>query len=166
LGVDALAVTTCRYTKWEDFRENLALALGALIGDYKPAFFTRVGLRYQNLIMRSDLGLDGVPWSQLLEPSIAGELALPNWEQHVQEFRNIIRCNLPTGGAFLLQHGYGNRSGSSEQGYIIDFDFYNDAKTEVNDGLTAANMLNRHSGSAFRACISKTLHDKLEPHHL
>lgn len=166
LGIDALSLTTRAYTCWEDFRRDLSLALDALAANYKPAFYTRVGLRYLNVIIRSELGLQGVPWSELLQPSIAGELTLPGWEPHVQEFQNTIRCNLPEGGAFLLQHGYGNRIGSTEQGYIIDFDFYNDAKTEVNDGLATANALNQHSGSAFRACISPALHDKLEPHDL
>jgi len=166
LGIDGLSLTTRAYTQWEDFRADLVLALEALVANYKPAFYTRVGLRYQNVIVRSEIGLQDVPWSKLLQASIAGELTLPRWEEQIQEFHNTIRCNLPDGGAFLLQHGYGKRVGSTEDGYIIDFDFYNDARTEVNDGLTAADTLNQHSGSAFRACISPVLHDRLEPHDL
>jgi uncharacterized protein (TIGR04255 family) len=163
LSVEAMAVSTSKYVKWEQFAESLKLALSALVEAYEPAFFTRVGLRYQNLIMRSELGLQDTPWDELLEAHISGELGLPGWEENVLEFRHAVRCTLPSEGAFYLQHGIGFKEGSDEPGYIIDFDFYTDARVEVNDALATAEKFNRRTGSAFRSCIRETLHHKLEP---
>src|SRR5579862_1199021 len=45
-----LALSTAHYTRWEEFRSKLQVALEALVGTYDPSFFVRVGLRYRDII--------------------------------------------------------------------------------------------------------------------
>src|SRR5216684_5262493 len=66
LTQESLALTCKNYVRWEDFRESVLSALGPLLRIYEPSFFTRIGLRYRDVIMRSQLGLDDVPWGDLL----------------------------------------------------------------------------------------------------
>ncbi len=47
-----VALSTGHYTCWEEFRKNMKLIAQALIDVYAPAFISRVGLRYQNVIDR------------------------------------------------------------------------------------------------------------------
>jgi uncharacterized protein (TIGR04255 family) len=64
---DFLSLSTTRYERWEDFKAHLLEPLSALIEVYSPSFFSRIGLRYRDLIDRGRLGLKDVPWSRLLK---------------------------------------------------------------------------------------------------
>jgi uncharacterized protein (TIGR04255 family) len=163
LSPDAIALSTKSYARWEDFRSLLRLALAALVRVYKPAFYNRVGLRYQNAIQRSRLGLEDQPWSHLLTPEVLGELSLPQFEEHVLEVGHQLRARLPDGsGAVLLQHGLGKHP-SGENVYIIDLDFYTDQKTEVSNAEPILDFFNQRAGWGFRWCITDALHNALRP---
>jgi uncharacterized protein (TIGR04255 family) len=163
LTPDAIALSTKRYRLWEEFRDRLKGGLSALVEIYKPSFYSRVGLRYRNLIKRSGLGLDGRPWSDLLTPPILGELALAPFEHHVLELSHQVRASLPSGsGAVLLQHGIGDQP-NGEKAYSLDFDFYTDSKTEVADAESILDQFNKRAGWAFRWCITEVLHEALRP---
>ena len=92
---DFLAISTSSYSRWEEFREQLMLPLKALVDVYNPIFFSRVGLRYQNLLRRSALGVAlDINWSELIEPHVAGLLATP---QHASfaEYQVSAELKLP-----------------------------------------------------------------------
>ena len=63
-----ISLTCNRYSSWEDFAMKLDKPLAAFIQIYKPAYFERIGLRYLNFISRYELGLEGVPFLQLIAP--------------------------------------------------------------------------------------------------
>ena len=68
LANNFLALTTQRYQRWEAFRERLEKLITTLAEIYRPNFFTRIGLRYQDLIVRSKLELRGYSWTDILPP--------------------------------------------------------------------------------------------------
>src|SRR6266540_2022315 len=124
LAPDWLAFSTTKYTRWEAFRALLDPPLNALIEIYKPTFFSRIGLRYQNSIQRSALNLTEHRWADLLRPEILGALALPQFEANIVEVRKSIRVKLPDGsGAVFVQHGFGGNQGRDQNIYLLDFDF-------------------------------------------
>ena len=45
-----IALSTTRYTRWEDFAKRLDVVLAAFIETYQPSYFSRVGLRYMNAL--------------------------------------------------------------------------------------------------------------------
>jgi uncharacterized protein (TIGR04255 family) len=61
-----VALSTIKYRRWEDFKVRLTSVLDTFANIYGVAAFTRLGLRYQDLIQRSKLGLIERPWSELL----------------------------------------------------------------------------------------------------
>src|SRR5690242_15423151 len=61
LTPDFLALETSRYTEWKNFRADLEGPLRALVDVYRPSFFSRIGLRYQNAIDRAVIGLSDTP---------------------------------------------------------------------------------------------------------
>lgn len=168
LTPESLALTTTSYRQWEVFRDHLRTPLAALVDIYKPSFFTRVGLRYQDMIDRNAVGLRGRPWSQLLRREILGELALPNFEGSLEQIANrTIRLKLPDGtGSVLMRHGLAQVQGSEEICYMIDFDFFTEQKTEVRNAEATLDHFNGIAGSAFRWCITDTLRDALGPRQL
>lgn len=69
-----IALSTMRYTGWEDFAGTLDEPLGQFIQVYRPAYFERVGLRYVNAVNRKKLELDGRRWNDLFQPQYLGPL--------------------------------------------------------------------------------------------
>src|ERR1035437_4003243 len=54
---DFVAVTTTKYRNWPDFRSEVILAKTSFEKAYSPSFYSRVGLRYRDVIKRNDLKL-------------------------------------------------------------------------------------------------------------
>ena len=164
LSSSSIGFSEGNYTRWEAFRETIDLSLRALIEIYRPAYFTRIGLRYINLVNREKIGLEDAHWASLLSKDISSELSIPFFERNIDEFQKLIRINNPNGqGGFLLQHGIVKDQNATSKVYSIDFDFYHDKRTEVNLALAIADELHRLSGRAFRWAISDLLHSSLGP---
>jgi len=165
LGPEHIALTTTKYTRWEEFSSALRPALAALIEIYRPSFFQRVGLRYVNVIDRTALGIANVNWSGLLQKPMLGELGVPIFEEHVSDAKRNVRVNLPNdpGCAMFLQHGFAKKKNSTEIAYRLDFDFYRSEKTEVADAQPTLDRFNSMVGRAFRWCITERLHEQLGP---
>lgn len=159
---ESIALTTKKYERWEQFKEFLKLAVDALAGIYAPAFYTRVGLRYKDIIQRTPLGLAGTPWSELLRPHIAGELSVPEISGSIETAGRQLILSLDGQAKVLLQHGL--LSGDKgEICYAIDADFWTEKRTEAKDVLTLLDQFNRQSGNLFRWCISDRLHNAMGP---
>jgi uncharacterized protein (TIGR04255 family) len=158
-------LTTSVYTQWKDFKALLMMSIGAFVGEYKPNFYIRVGLRYVNAIDRKLLNLLEVPWHELLNKSLLGELGDHFIEQNVEEIQKSIRVrNSDKRGGFLIQHGLFKADPDAASSYFIDFDFYVNQKTEIADAAAVLDALHDRSGLAWRWCIEKKLHDALGPH--
>ena len=163
-----ISLATSRYTRWEDFAGMLDGPLAAFIRIYRPAFFERVGLRYLNFISRKRLGLDGVPFRDLIMPCYLGILA----EETVSEAATS-RCTVDIdtmlmGGCRVKLHtGPGNvrlgKETDPEVKFILDIDLYMPGKVEVNLSAGALQTLHAQSYGVFRGAITDTLHDAMEP---
>lgn len=159
---DFVALSTVRYERWEEFRERLTNAVGILQGIYRPAFYTRVGLRYKDVIRPSRLGLQGVPWSELLSPFVAGELAT-EIAANVKEMAHIGLIALAERGNVRLRHGLLKPDESGEQPYTIDADFFTTERTELQDAIQRLDYFNQQAARLFRWCISPRLHEAMGP---
>lgn len=163
----SVGLTTQSYTVWEKFHDELSFAISALVKVYQPIFFSRVGLRYQDLIDRTKLQLGNEPWSQLLQPQILGELAIQSFEDNAQAVSRVLQIKMPSGaGTMVLRHGFGATQQRGEVGYVIDLDFSTEQKTEVIDVRPVLSRLHGEVGRAFRWCIAPKLHDALGPSEL
>jgi uncharacterized protein (TIGR04255 family) len=166
LSSDFLALSTLNYQKWEDFSTRLSAAIELLVKHYHPAHFTRVGLRYQDLIIRSEIELQNCPWRNLLQPPILGTFLADNLpEQDFIEALSVFACRLDYNDAILrVRYGLAKKNEiSNEPGYLIDSDFYTDKLTEINDATHSLNQFNRESGNFFRWCITEDLQKALKP---
>lgn len=161
-----ISLACSRYTKWEDFAGMLDQPLAAFIRIYHPAFFERVGLRYLNFISRKKLGLEGVPYRELISPCYLGILA----EEDVLETATIrssvdVDTALRGGCRLKLHAGPGNikigNRPDPEVKFVLDMDLYMPGKTEVNYSAGALQTLHSQSYSVFRGAITDTLHDAM-----
>lgn len=166
LAPDFLALTSHHYSRWERFLDVLNPAIEALQKTYKPSFYTRLGLRYQNRIEPDSIGAADVPWSRLLGDSIVGEFRNDTDGSFIFEEagRQLRLRTTDRKFGVLLQHGLGFPSTPDTRvPYVIDTDVYTDQKTEVGDVLPILKEFNTTAGRVFRWAISSELHDLLGP---
>lgn len=162
-----LALSTTSYRRWEKFKARLDSPFRALLKEYSPAWFSRVGLRYQNVVRRSALGLATEPWSALLQPQLTGILSAGNMHAEVVESMTQTVIQFPGGtGNVNLRHGLIPTGENEEICYLIDNDFFADNQTRAEDVYTKLDFFNQQSGSFFRWCIADRLHNAMGPKSL
>ena len=163
LAQNFVALSTEHYERWEGFHERLRQAVDALEQVYRPAFYTRVGLRYKNVIQRSKLGLGDDPWSALLAPAILSELR-SDLAAAVREVNHVAVISLDdVGGTVRIRHGLAREVETGDEVYGIDADFFTDERTErdaINDRL---GYFNTQAARFIRWCLTDRLHRAMAP---
>ena len=161
-----ISLASSKYRCWEEFARLLDKPLAAFIQIYKPAYFERVGLRYVNFISRKDLGLEDVPYRELINSCYLGILS----EEDVLEngtlrstvdadtaLRGGCRCKLHAGPGTVRR---GNQP-DPETKFVLDFDLYMPGNLEVKLSAGALETLHSQSYGLFRGAITDSLHDTL-----
>lgn len=167
LNRDFLALTSLEYERREIFAERLETPLQALVEIYEPAFFSRIGLRYQDVIQRSQLDLERARWSDLLQPQIAGVLATTpehNVANYVQGTATEMLIGLEDEHSQVrVKHGLIEQEPNDEICYLVDSDFYTEERTKPTDVRTVLEYFGERGSRLFRWCITELLHKAMEP---
>jgi uncharacterized protein (TIGR04255 family) len=159
-----LSLGTSKYERWETFREQLAVPVRALLDIYRPSFFTRVGLRYQDLIQRSLLRLEGQTWASLLQPHITGLLSASDLNADISAtFAQTSMSFSESLGQVTLRHGLVKAPDRHETCYLFDADFFTNQRIEIEHAYEKLDYFNRQSGRLFRWCIGTVLHEAMGP---
>jgi uncharacterized protein (TIGR04255 family) len=174
LASDFIALSCNQYEGWEKFKPRLLEVIKLVVGIYQIKFWTRLGLRYRDLIIREDIGLEKELWRnlislQLLGLGIADHIATDKQisELDVVEQQGFINLRLEDCNVGL-RHGLIRRQEDpAKMAYMIDSDFYVDKQNPEGMNVNAvARLLEKfhaNAGSLFRGCIQDKLHNALEP---
>ena len=163
---DFVALVTTDYTCWEDFRDNMRLIMQALIEVYAPAFITRIGLRYQNVIDRTELNVGETHWKDLIAGYVLGPLAEDPIADAISDFRSTVSFALNDEQSFVrLEHGF-FREGSgdvSNNRYLLDNDLFAQQETQANVENLAEklNYFNAANRGLFNWCITDQLRNAM-----
>ena len=162
LTKDFLALSTKHYVRWEEFRRYLDAALSALEAEFAPALYSRIGLRYQNVVRRTVLGLGDVVWSDLLRHHLAGELSEPDLAPFVEGTarQTVVRLS-NFDSKVAIRHGLVTHD--NEQCYAIDNDFYTETNTECANVVPILQFFSAQAHRLFRWCVTDRLHDAMGP---
>lgn len=159
-----MALSTNDYTRWDDFTEKLAIPLNALIGEYGPSSFTRVGIRYINVICKSSFALEDQPWSELIQPRVVGMLAEPDISDSVRRFDSKFEIQLSDGeGLARIRTGFVQNNETEEICFKLDNDLFHGEKMEVDLVSDKLEYLHNRSRRLFRWSITDRLHNAMEP---
>lgn len=167
LSSNFISLTCNQYPGWEDFSGMLDRCLAAFILIYKPAHFSRVGLRYMNFISRKSLSLEGVPFRELIAPCYLGPLG----EEDMQEStvaRSTVDAEFSVlGDAKVKLHAgpglvkMGGRQ-DPEVKFILDFDLFMPGNVPVNHAAGALQTLHYQAYPLFRGAITDMLFDAMK----
>jgi len=162
-----ISLASTRYRCWEEFAGLLDKPLAAFIQIYKPAYFERVGLRYLNFISRRDLGLEGVPFRDLIADCYLGILSQDEVLENATlrstvdadtALRGGCRCKLHAGPGTVRR----GPKPDPEPKFILDLDLYMPGNVDVKLSAGALETLHGQSYGLFRGAIKDTLHEALE----
>lgn len=170
LAPSFIALSTLRYTSWEDFARKLDQPLGHFIRLYQPAFFERIGLRYLNIISRQKLGLEGHDWSELIQSPYLGPLC----QTDVRE-DNVAKCALDAemrldsscqvrlhAGPGRVQSNLPGAPQDPEVKYILDLDLFMGGSIAGSLVPGALETLHAHSTRLFQGAVTDTLREAME----
>jgi uncharacterized protein (TIGR04255 family) len=159
-----ITLATTDYIRWEDFKNRLLKVFDAFTRVYDVDSFTRIGLRYKDIIDRSKLGLQDVDWSGLLMPHIACMYDEPIVQEYLQDTQTISTFQLRVDDSRArLRHGLGQNTETEDEVFIIDSDFFRESPTLSNDVFRFLDEYNRRARRLFRWCITEKLHEAMEP---
>ncbi len=162
-----ISLSTTSYVKWEEFRARFVSALNAFIDVYKPVLFTRIGLRYIDIIVRSKLGLDNMEWEELIKPPFLGILASSELRDSVKHFQATFVIDLGEDqGEVRINTGTIKATESGETSFMIDSDFYELKRKGKNELLDKLNYFHSKASGLFRMCITNRLHNAMEPNKI
>jgi uncharacterized protein (TIGR04255 family) len=165
LGRDFLAVTEKNYKRWEGFREEVERAQRGVAEIYQPAFYSRIGLRYKDVIDRDKLGLADHQWDSLIKSFVIGVLGVAEVRDDVEGLvgQAQVRLDEVPGGFVRLRHGLIDVGPNGKKAYQIDVDCFTEERNESQDVFGVLDRFNRVAGNLFRWAITPQLHSALEP---
>lgn len=168
LTKDFIALSTLRYSTWEDFAQKLDKVLALFIQIYQPAFFERIGLRYINAFSRKRLGLEGELWDDLINQPFIGVLSEPDVEETL-----VHKCALDVEMALgedrrLKLHAGPGMLGDGKQDpepkFILDGDFSVAGKQLPAQRIAGdLDVLHDYAVRLFNSAVTRELHDAMGP---
>lgn len=167
LSHDFIALSTNDYQSWREFRDRLTKVLDAVSTVYSPNPITRVGLRYKDVIHRSELGLDQCDWRELIASPVLGELSVADLVGAIEQRSTELQLRISDSARCVIRHGLGEivaqEGAIPEKVYVIDSDFFTEEHGSLDNALDHLNEFNALAGRAFRWCITEKLHESLGP---
>lgn len=164
---DFIALSTSAYERYEQFKQRFKEVLGIFEQIYQPSFYTRAGLRYQDLIVRSKLHIEDQDWGALIAKHIASELHDTELAHAIQALTKSMILTTES-GQINFNHGFVTVKASEEKpdevAYLFDADFYTEQRIEANEDVwNILDQFNQSAGRLFRWSITDTLHRAMQP---
>lgn len=162
---DFISVSTLNYVKWEDFIERITPIIETFQNIYQPSYYSRIGLRYVDIIKRSKLGLEGNSWSELLKLQVLGLLGFGEFEENIDELQSTSLLNLhQINSKVRIRSGLVKMNvDDDENAFIFDSDFFTNEQKNIEDYLEKLEDFHHFSSPLFRFCLTEKLHVALEP---
>lgn len=171
-----IALSTMRYTCWEDFAHTLDEPLAQFIRIYRPAYFERVGLRYVNGFSRETLELQGRRWNDLLQPQYLAVLDSDGVDEtRVTKCSVDVEMQLDEHAAAKIHAGPGyiKRAIRTPNGvqtvqeptprFIFDQDLFSAVNIKLPATMETLERLHSHADRLFSDAVTDTLHDAMSP---
>jgi uncharacterized protein (TIGR04255 family) len=162
-----IGLSTTDYKRYEEFRTRFQKVLEVFEKIYNPSFYMRVGMRYEDLIVRSQLHLRDEAWTNLIPSYIAPELHQSEIATSVTAFTKTVLME-DEGWRVTFRHGLvevndGDKN-ALEPAYLLDADFFKEGN--IGKGHDVWELLDNYNHSArklFRWSITEKLHLAMDP---
>lgn len=161
-----IAVSSLKYERWEVFREVVQSVKQIFEKLYTPPFYTRVGLRYKDIIDRTRFGLANKGWVDLIKPHVLGIIdqsnqnCLQQWE--VNSEYTFEGTDIATKKMLTLA----NKEGDPLPVMVFDCDYFKMGNISIDSVVDLSNNLHDKSSTFLRSAITEELHQAMNPQAL
>ncbi|MEC4990318.1 MAG: TIGR04255 family protein [Oscillatoria sp. PMC 1068.18] len=167
LNKEFIALATTKYERYEIFKERIQEIIEVFDRVYQPSFYSRVDLKYQDLIVKSNLNLaKETNWADLIPEHIASEFHTPEIADSVQAFIKNLEIALDS-GKLQFKHGLvmvqDPEKDIDEPGYLLDANFFINQKIRREDVWNILDEFKGTAGRLFKWSITQQLHNAMEP---
>ncbi len=143
---DAITLETKSYLNFEDFSDKLKKVVNVVKDKVDSDFFTRVGLRYINVINFSQDEFNG-----LLNPDLVAPI-LKNVYGTVREYYQRVN-GYTEYGLFNFRHGI-KPNDTPNQDYFLDFDYFEEG-VEIEEALDLVKKFHESNFKFFHWTLGK-----------
>lgn len=154
----ALSIETTSYQSFEEYLARVLFAANAAKDAIDTEFFTRVGLRYINVLPYEQGNIGTWVNPAIVSPLAEGVFGEPT------EYSGRIAATDGQGG-FLLQHGIGKSSASGRFQYLLDYDCWRE-DVPVADLQTVMEELHEMEFRLFHWSLAQAAFDYMGPGQL
>ena len=125
-----------------------------------------------NAVNKAALGFAETPWHELIAPGYLGLMADEDARRQVFiKCEQLVTVTMPGGAKANIKCGPGllrkvdnrTRQVDEQKVFMLDLDLFMDSKIELGQAVPALNIVHENAGSLFRAALTDTLSDAMEP---
>lgn len=150
LASDFYALSTTRYTVWDDFARDLELAHLAVRDTYDPSFATRIGLRYINHIRPPQFGFSSIDEAiEIFRSDLTSLLQVDVWDTPIEMFSQLLLND--DEGHLGLRFGITRPEGEAQM--VLDLDYFDDRELGFDSLIKRCREYHDIIYAAFRWCI-------------
>jgi len=160
--------STRKYVKWEEFKEEAYEIFNLFREIYAPQLYTRVGLRYLDVFVRSRYGLNDKKWSELINPEFLGQLSNENVDGNffnsacdIKFIDSIDRARITV--AIVVNDKDLAPMDMKEKCLLFDTDVYVADRIPSNNGEETLERLHSSASLLFKSISKPILDDAMEP---
>lgn len=158
-----IAISTFEYDSWECFRERIRSVLPIFESIYMPPFYSRMGLRYLNVLNRGKLGLEGKKWEELVQPSLFG-IVKKEHESKIKSYISEIEYETDEVDVFSRTHfEFVRENAQAEISLLIDCDYFTLKVMEPDKIHEQIEKLHLASSQFMHSAITEELHKAMQP---
>ena len=163
LNNSSLTITTLEYTNWEAFSKLCYRILGFFKDIYKFPFFNRLGLRYINVIVKSEYNLVGLPWKDIVKPEYLGNMS--NVDDSSIRLFNMSSEIVDGTSRIIVKEKYGlvKIESSNEISFLADADYIYPSSREIKDVERLFESLHDESAGYIDRVVSNEVIERMEP---
>ncbi|MBS0298384.1 MAG: TIGR04255 family protein [Proteobacteria bacterium] len=157
-----------KYSNYDEFKKRLKKILEIFNRIYEPSYFSRIGLRYQNIVNDEILPLNGKNIRDLVPDYIFPELNdeigknVKGLEKTIQLDDGNIKVNV-THALLTVSGKFGQKQISDKESYIIDIDCFIEEKIRgVDNVLTKCDEFKNNEWNIFQWSITEELRQAMD----
>ena len=158
-----IAISSLSYDQWENFRELIKFVRNVFEQIYHPTFYTRVGLRYKDVIDRTKFGLQEKGWVDLIKPNVLGIINETN-QFSMKQWSVNSEFTYPGSDVATKQMLHlATKVGDSLPVMVFDCDYFKIGSISTNEVPSLSDQLHDRSSTFLRSSITEELHQAMSP---
>lgn len=157
-----IALSTLNYSTWEDFCSKLKKIIYLFQDIYRPAYFTRIGLRYIDTFNYFRYSITNETLSEYFNNSVLGLLSDKTISSAVYSMQNSVELHSQEDVAVKILATIAQVIGEEGNSFVLDSDFIFSGQSDINGFEDILNRLHLEASGFLHWAVSKKMEELME----